>query len=226
MTKQRSEYSKREYAGSFQPLGYYERLGYDIKKIEQDTPTRDTETHPILGITYKVAIRHESVGEIEKTIREQVLKWKAETSLEGSNDLNNNGKEGQGTAEAKVAGSKQKETNDSESGSSSSSSSASGSKNDSKKKAMKEKRKEEKRKRKAAAKLKQKEAKRQKEADNVARGIRTTANSIMSKLVPVMHLLSRGLQDEDTKGIPGAVKKGCDENASYDDTNQRPLKRP
>ena len=82
LVKQRIEFSKREYAGSFQPLGYYKQLGYDIKAIEQDTPDKDKDEHPILGMTYKVSIRHEAVGEIENTIREKVLQWKKDKNLE------------------------------------------------------------------------------------------------------------------------------------------------
>lgn len=38
--------------------GYYEKLGYDIKMIEQKSAPDDVEDHPVIGETYSVAIHH------------------------------------------------------------------------------------------------------------------------------------------------------------------------
>ena len=41
-------------SGTFQPLGYYEKLGYDINKILELTQPCDKKVHQILGMTYRV----------------------------------------------------------------------------------------------------------------------------------------------------------------------------
>ena len=40
--------------GTFQPLGYYEKLGYDVNRIVELTDLCDKKMHPILGLTYRV----------------------------------------------------------------------------------------------------------------------------------------------------------------------------
>ena len=40
--------------GTFQPLGYYATLGYDVDKIVELTQQCDKKVHPILGMTYRV----------------------------------------------------------------------------------------------------------------------------------------------------------------------------
>ena len=41
-------------SGTFQPLGYYEKLGYDINNILELTQPCDKKVHQILGMTYRV----------------------------------------------------------------------------------------------------------------------------------------------------------------------------
>jgi len=41
-------------SGTFQPLGYYEKLGYDINKILELTQPDDKKVHQVLGMTYRV----------------------------------------------------------------------------------------------------------------------------------------------------------------------------
>lgn len=41
-------------SGTFQPLGYYEKLGYDIKNIVELTQQCDKKVHQVLGMTYRV----------------------------------------------------------------------------------------------------------------------------------------------------------------------------
>ena len=42
--------------GTFQPLGYYATLGYDIEKIKKLTDPKDQRPHPVLGMTYRVRL--------------------------------------------------------------------------------------------------------------------------------------------------------------------------
>lgn len=57
--------------GSYQPLEYYERLGYSIKTIEKECT--DTDEHPILGKTYRVVITSKMEEEREEIIRSQLF---------------------------------------------------------------------------------------------------------------------------------------------------------
>ena len=43
--------------GQFMPLSWYEAQGFDVASIEANTTERDKETHPVLGMTYRVNIR-------------------------------------------------------------------------------------------------------------------------------------------------------------------------
>ena len=38
----------------FLPLSVWDKMGYDIKAIEELTPPHLTEEHPVLGMTYAV----------------------------------------------------------------------------------------------------------------------------------------------------------------------------
>ena len=40
--------------GTFQPLGYYEKLGYNVNNIVELTLPCDKKVHPVLGMTYRV----------------------------------------------------------------------------------------------------------------------------------------------------------------------------
>ena len=52
------EESKRIFScgGAFQPLSYWERLGYDVKNIEERTKDCDKRDHPIFDLVYRVPI--------------------------------------------------------------------------------------------------------------------------------------------------------------------------
>lgn len=56
--------------GSFQPLSYWERKGYDVKLIKEKAENMD---HPVLGTTYRLDIFHLSYERAEQQIEETLL---------------------------------------------------------------------------------------------------------------------------------------------------------
>lgn len=56
--------------GSFQPLSYWERKGYDVKLIKDKAENMD---HPVLGTTYRLDIFHLSYERAEQQIEETLL---------------------------------------------------------------------------------------------------------------------------------------------------------
>jgi hypothetical protein len=58
--------------GSFQPLGWYQAQGYDVKRIEKYC--KDTEEHPVLGTTYRVDINYQDKKKELQRVREEFVK--------------------------------------------------------------------------------------------------------------------------------------------------------
>ena len=57
ITTKRVEEESCKFGGSFLPLSVYAQQGYDTAMIKKHCSPRDIEEHPVLGTTYKVAIR-------------------------------------------------------------------------------------------------------------------------------------------------------------------------
>ncbi len=61
--------------GSYQPLGFYERLGYDVDRIKANAPMKQC---PVLGDTYLVRIKSVGQSTTEEQIRQQRLSRSSE----------------------------------------------------------------------------------------------------------------------------------------------------
>ena len=58
--------------GSYQPLGYYKKLGYDIKRIQDNC--KDFTDHPLLGRSYYVDVDYRDKHRTREEIREEIVK--------------------------------------------------------------------------------------------------------------------------------------------------------
>ena len=60
--------------GEFQPLEYWEKLGYDPERIRADTPENQRQWHAQLGETFNVVITKTSDGKSEEEVKGKILK--------------------------------------------------------------------------------------------------------------------------------------------------------
>ena len=56
--------------GQFQPLGYWEKKGYDIESIKKNTLPKNIREHPVLGPTYRIVIEKDKSLQCEKVVRQ------------------------------------------------------------------------------------------------------------------------------------------------------------
>ena len=71
LSKQITTSTLRSRGGSYQPLGYYEKIGYDVERIER--LCKDVREHPLLGTTYKVEIDSEAQEQRQARIMTRLM---------------------------------------------------------------------------------------------------------------------------------------------------------
>ena len=76
LCKKMLEQEEDKHSGDFQPLTYWQNLGYDVDRIVKNTPDHMKEYHVQLGWTYKVSIHTKSTSKIEKRVRDHLLQVK------------------------------------------------------------------------------------------------------------------------------------------------------
>ena len=93
-------------AGSYQPLGYYKKLGYDWRRIKRTC--KDKKFHPNLGHTYRVDIDYQDKKKEMRKIREEILKSIRERKSAGQNGdgRGNGGPGGKGGGRGRGGGGK------------------------------------------------------------------------------------------------------------------------
>jgi len=102
VTTAKIQYLDKGEKGKYLPLSAYAAKGFNTEDIQEKCT--DFEDHPILGMTYKVDIKCESKGEIEETVRKELLdlnpnlgsgrqlpKKRARTSSSSSNSSKSSG---------------------------------------------------------------------------------------------------------------------------------------
>ena len=80
--KKRKHYRDQFTEYSYLPIGYFEKMGYDTKAIEENCT--DTRDHPYLGTTYRVDVCKGREGQINETVRESDVGMKGEKSVESA----------------------------------------------------------------------------------------------------------------------------------------------
>ena len=225
LAKKIVDVESRKVEGSFQPLSFYERLGYDTELIKKNTPEHMREMNPQLGECFKVKVTTDSQGRVVEKVREQLLKRKAEHTasqpkggkrpriswLQRKKSKEASGAEAVDEAKkAKKKGKKEKKKKKKSSSSSSSSNSSSTEEADEKKKAQKAAKKQEQKvaKKKKKAELKEKAAQRAAEMEQNRRSkkAQNEANKVVSRCSPIQVSLERDLEDELIKKVPAAVR--------------------
>ena len=87
--------------GEFQPLSWYANQGYDVDRIKKFC--KDTDSHPILGTTYRVDIRYQDKKQEQQRIRDEIIKSIEEKKKAASTVVANAKAKAKGKAKA-VAG--------------------------------------------------------------------------------------------------------------------------
>ena len=59
--------------GEFQPLSYYEKLGYDVSMIERNTLPQDKRFNPQLGHCYRVHVQGSKDAKTDELERKSIL---------------------------------------------------------------------------------------------------------------------------------------------------------
>ena len=68
LSRQRNENKKTNaHREHFKPLSVWEKLGYDVERIERLTPDHLKEMHPVLGMTYAIE-EHIKTAEDSKSV--------------------------------------------------------------------------------------------------------------------------------------------------------------
>ena len=71
--------------GKFQPLNFYEKQGYDIQAIEENTVAHDTEWHPVLKcMTYRLSIKEVVTVVIDQEVEEHIHELERKVQMKKS----------------------------------------------------------------------------------------------------------------------------------------------
>ena len=73
LSKITKETEKESADGEYQPLGYWQTLGYDVEMIKNNTPAIDQKDHKQLKRCYRVVIEKDSKSKIEGLVRSQTM---------------------------------------------------------------------------------------------------------------------------------------------------------
>lgn len=74
MIERRTFSLRQESSGTFQPLSYYEHLGYGSELLDRIKAHAAREEHPILGTCYKVALTTVSEADVRESVEEQLFR--------------------------------------------------------------------------------------------------------------------------------------------------------
>lgn len=75
LTERRVSRIVNETRGKFMPLSYWKTQGFDSEAIKDRTPKCDQETHPVLGLTYRVNLRESTIQLVTEKVREKISKY-------------------------------------------------------------------------------------------------------------------------------------------------------
>ena len=208
LSKNLVEREEKLSSGEFQPLVYWEKLGYDIERIMANTPAHMRKMSPQLGETFKVVIHKETAGQVEEKVRTQLLSRRALSS--DSNDKVRPSFLDDPEKSKKDARRKRDKKRKRSSSSESSSCSAGGAgQHGAGKSALAAKKAE----RKAATKQREKERDEKKsvrtkvvEQRKTARMVHTMSNKVLSRCSPIQVSPERDLEDPAMKRVPNVVK--------------------
>ena len=76
--------------GKYQPLGYWQTLGYDVEMIKNNTPAIDQKDHKQLGRCYRVVILKDQKANIESMVRTQTMSKKRAPKNDEDKSLSDN----------------------------------------------------------------------------------------------------------------------------------------
>lgn len=65
-------------SGGFYPFGYYAARGFDASLIENNSKPEDIQTHPVLGLTYRVNIECSNNSSTKKVFQKREAKGAAD----------------------------------------------------------------------------------------------------------------------------------------------------
>jgi hypothetical protein len=69
MAKEYISTTMKSIGGTYQPLSYWERQGYNVDAIVRNSPPENIETHAVLGTTYKVDLKTVNRETAERQVR-------------------------------------------------------------------------------------------------------------------------------------------------------------
>ena len=194
LVKKRVESYTTEEKGSYLPLSVYEKMGYDVGRIE--AKCEDFKEDPLLGRVFRVKLMSTTDSTMEQQIREQVLKKSCNkpSKPRGSKDL-------------------KRKHRQKDSGSSSDRSTSSTSSSDKKKQKKHKKPAKQHKKTKQSGEKDDKNTEKSKvKASRLARNL---AGKAIAKLSPLAYRLSQDLDDKAISNVPAWASAAAKESLQH-----------